>query len=202
MTIFTREVHVHLFQGRGYIPHRVQPEINFASYINESVDGNYSVVAFEGRMQKPSFYYTFKSREKLEQYVTEAIKRGLACKKAVEQDRAERVNFQHSLVVGDILVSMWGYDQTNVDFYEVTRLVGKKSVEIRRIGGEVTKTQWEGGSVVPAPGYFLLKKESMIKRVGEGNRLRLNTYSSASPVEYTITDGKKVYKEYEYTTYA
>lgn len=35
--------------------------------------------------------------------------------------------------VGDILYTSWGYDQTNVDFYRVTRVKGK-TVYVREIG--------------------------------------------------------------------
>jgi hypothetical protein len=32
--------------------------------------------------------------------------------------------------VGDIFYSSWGYDQTNIDYYMVTKLIGKTMVEI------------------------------------------------------------------------
>ena len=31
---------------------------------------------------------------------------------------------------GDIFYSSWGYDQTNIDYYKVTKLIGKASVEL------------------------------------------------------------------------
>jgi len=38
-----------------------------------------------------------------------------------------------SIKVGDIFCSSWGYEQTNVCYYQVVRLVGKKSVDLQRI---------------------------------------------------------------------
>jgi hypothetical protein len=35
--------------------------------------------------------------------------------------------------VGDILRCSWGYDQTNIDFYQVVAVVGKASVRIRKL---------------------------------------------------------------------
>lgn len=38
-----------------------------------------------------------------------------------------------ALKVGDVLVSSWGYEQTNVDFYEVVKVL-PKSVRLQQIG--------------------------------------------------------------------
>lgn len=35
--------------------------------------------------------------------------------------------------VGDIFCSSWGYEQTNVDFFQVIALVGEKSVRVREV---------------------------------------------------------------------
>ena len=48
----------------------------------------------------------------------------------------ERKQFQHTLKVGEILYSSWGYDQTNIDFYQITKVIGRK-VEIREIAGRL-----------------------------------------------------------------
>jgi hypothetical protein len=70
-----------------------------------------------------------------------------------------------NLKVGDILVSGWGYDQTNTGYYEVPRVVSAKSVEIQKIakhsGGEdgfMTAECW------PAPGHYVGKPK--LKRAG------------------------------------
>lgn len=35
--------------------------------------------------------------------------------------------------VGDLFEASWGYDQTNVDFFQVIKLVGEKSVRVRAV---------------------------------------------------------------------
>ena len=42
---------------------------------------------------------------------------------------------KRGLKVGDYLYESWGYDQTNIDFYKVTELVGKSSVKIIPVKG-------------------------------------------------------------------
>jgi hypothetical protein len=57
-----------------------------------------------------------------------------------------------AVVVGDIFVSSWGYDQTNIDFYEVVRLT-KKQVCIRPIRAEADGDGWTGKKM-PVKGTF------------------------------------------------
>lgn len=57
---------------------------------------------------------------------------------------------QHGARVGDILTSSWGYDQTNVDFYEVVA-VTKSMVQILKMSTAVESTSECGASdrIVP-----------------------------------------------------
>ena len=59
----------------------------------------------------------------------------------------------HDFKVGDILVSSWGYDQTNVQWYQVVG-VTPKSVKIREIKGRVQETGFMSGESVPIPDAF------------------------------------------------
>lgn len=56
--------------------------------------------------------------------------------------------------VGDILRCSWGYDQTNVDWYQVIA-VTKASVKIRAIASKVVADNGPSTLVVPVPGSFL-----------------------------------------------
>ena len=61
----------------------------------------------------------------------------------------------HTLKVGDILKSSWGYDQTNIDYFQVVKLIGKTMVGLRAINGEmVESTSWASGKVRPVKDSF------------------------------------------------
>lgn len=61
----------------------------------------------------------------------------------------------HSITVGTILVSMWGYDQTNVDWYEVVA-VTRATVQIRQIRGRrVRDAGFMSEHVEPIPGEYI-----------------------------------------------
>lgn len=57
----------------------------------------------------------------------------------------------HPLTVGTVLYSSWGYDQTNIDFYEVVKATAK-TVTIRGIKQVRTHDGYMQGSCVPATG--------------------------------------------------
>ena len=57
----------------------------------------------------------------------------------------------HSLKIGDILESSWGYDQTNVDFYKV---IGVSPTRVRVVKVKAQSTSgasWGTGTKVPVP---------------------------------------------------
>ena len=56
--------------------------------------------------------------------------------------------------IGTILVNMWGYDQTNVDFYQVTKAT-EKTVVIRQIAAEKLKEEDLIGCVRPMKDKFI-----------------------------------------------
>ena len=112
---------------------------------------------------------------------------------------AERNAAPRGLEVGDILVSSWGYDQTNIDYYEVTRLVGTKQVEIRMIGAESEETGFMSGRCVPTPGNFI--GEPMVKLARNGS-VSVRGFACARKMEPTVVVGRKMYSSHDWSSYA
>jgi hypothetical protein len=69
--------------------------------------------------------------------------------------------------VGSIFYTNWGYDQTNVEFFEVTRLTGA-SVEIREVAQNSESRGSGSDSVTPRKGEFI--GEPMVRRIKSGWR--------------------------------
>ncbi|WP_434523838.1 hypothetical protein [Photorhabdus asymbiotica] len=58
--------------------------------------------------------------------------------------------------VGDIFRSFWGYEQTNVTFYQVVSTLGKKTVVVRQIDSEITNYETSmSGSKKPLINIFI-----------------------------------------------
>ena len=60
---------------------------------------------------------------------------------------------QYGIKVGDIWRCSWGYEQTNIDFYEVTRIT-RCSVELTAIKHTTEQDTWGSGKAMPCPGHY------------------------------------------------
>lgn len=66
--------------------------------------------------------------------------------------------------IGDIFVYSWGYEQTNINYFQVVALKGEKSVVIREIAKEIVNVDgYESYKVVPRKNEFLDKKKGFLK---------------------------------------
>ena len=85
--------------------------------------------------------------------------------------------------VGDIFSCSWGYEQTNVDFFQVVKLCGEKSVRVRQVQPKLVSENAESGmsanrtyeitrDILPAvPSVFISDNEN-------GDLKRLKSWSA------------------------
>lgn len=108
-------------------------------------------IAFTGKSDKPVWYESYRNEAERQRRIDGLI----AWAKKKEADKAERLqqrrDFRHDIKVGDIYYTSYGYDQTNVNFYEVVQ-VGEKSVVVREIGSETVDEDRNITHVVAKPG--------------------------------------------------
>ena len=158
-------------------------DVSAVVYVFES-GGKPGAMGFSGRCQKPDFHYRFHTIEKRETHIADWLTRLREVAEEKARQRAVRRAFQHDLQVGDVLYSSWGYDQTNVDFYQVTRLKGKTQVVVREI--ESVKTYDDGymqGHAAASKDAFA--GSELTRRVQLGNRVCINSVEHA-----WVWDGK------------
>ncbi len=132
--------------------------------------GRPAAVAFHGKASKPVWHYSYADEGGRER----AIKIFFEARRRVAAMRAERradAKRPHTMEVGHVLVASWGYEQTNVSFFQVTALVGTRTVEVRAIGqGDAStgREPWATGKAVPAIDRFT--GEPMRRRVNGCHR--------------------------------
>ena len=91
--------------------------------------------------------------------------------------------------VGDFFYTSWGWEQTNIDFYEVVAL-GAKSVKVRQVGVKVVEDHTSQEAVVPAAGHYIGEVETKVLRpYGEKGALAFSSYKSGY-----YWDGKPKYR--------
>lgn len=168
-----------------------------------------NAVVFLGKSAKPykgaSFY--FRRPEAREAFVRSAFERARA---AAERKQAEATRKAaaraagHALKVGDVLESSWGYDQTNIDYYQVTKLVGAQSVEIRKIAKQSAEAGFMTGECVPAVGHFVGEaSRHRVSDYGARNSVKVRSCANAYKIEpKEVAPGVKVFKPSTWSSYA
>ena len=158
-------------------------------------------VAFRGKAIKPAFRYRFRSDELRAAHCNEWIQAREAAQIRQAARRAER-NTPHALAVGDVLMSMWGYEQTNVDYYQVIELHGRTQVTLCQIARRSEETASMQGDCTPLPGQFIGKPSH--RRVdGARNTVRLSSFERASKIEpLAVIDSVRIWPVDHWTAYA
>ena len=72
-------------------------------------------------------------------------------------------NVTEEVSVGDIFYNSWGYDQTNVDWYQVTRKTSK-TVFMKRIRKNYKEDGFMSGNCVPVKDSFVPDAQEFGKR--------------------------------------
>lgn len=161
-------------------------------------------MCFGGKRSKPDWHFRFQSIERLHAKIDEHLNGLDAWKKRKDEWKAKR-NAPHDVKVGDIFRASWGYDQTNIDYYECTRVISDSTIEIRPIGKESEEIEYHmQGRCVPALGVFT--GEPMRKRVsmaGGEPSVSITSYANAYRMKpREVIPGCKVYESSHWTAYA
>lgn len=149
-------------------------------YLYANAQGKPAAKAFVGKALKPTWGFWFPTPAAREKKIADTIAAAKDRMVRVRAGRADRSQ-PSTLKLGDILYTSWGYDQTNIDFYQVTRLVGPTTVEIREIHSRDVDNHGSHDSsrCVAVPDSF--KGEAMTKRVSYGNNITIASYANATP---------------------
>jgi hypothetical protein len=179
------------------------------SYIHETTGlavyscearGKVVAMAFAGRGTKPIWHYIFSSAERLTEKIQSQVK-SLEAHKAMVVERRKARFRPHGLVGGEILRTSWGYEQTNVEYYEVVGVRGQM-VELREIAQARTVEGYECGKTQPIPGEYI--GEAFSRRVtmsGEYPSVKIHQSATAYLELPLMSSGKPVYKERYWSSY-
>lgn len=168
--------------------------VNAAVYLRER-NGRYCVKAFKGKARKPAFNYYYRNpqarQEKIDSWHKELLSH--------EQRKQERKAKGNLLKVGDILKASWGYDQTNIDYYEVISLIGKTMVSVRELKQRRHYDDIDQGKCSPCPGEYASDEETRHKVIN-GTSIKVD-HTYARKIEPEIVAGVRIYKGDSWTAY-
>jgi len=151
-----------------------------------------SCVRFSARAKfgyKIVFNYRFAYVERLYEYCAKYINDKIAAqefraarKLKVKAEAAEKAA---AVKIGDIFIDSWGYEQTNVDFYQVVAKPSAKTVIVREIacrsedGSQMSHGMAD--NVFPVRDAFI--GSEMKKRIDNYGGFKTSSYSSARPAD-------------------
>ena len=155
----------------------------------KEVGTKFFFLGFWGRSIKPTKHCYFTTSEQRQQYTDNFLAN---YKRTIERtvERRKQQTAPHTLEVGDILYTSWGYDQTNVNFYQITEIVGSRTVKLREVRQSIDHTECYSDYVMPVKNEFMTgpRGEEMTKRVTNGY-VKISSCQSASK-----WDGKPKYQ--------
>jgi hypothetical protein len=172
------------------------------AYIHTCEQGRFYARIFFGNQAKPVSAYYYRTAALRDKAVTSAFESRRARLASTIKRRADRVAFRHTFKVGDIFRQTWGYDQTNVNYFEVTR-TSDKCVWVR----EIEQASFEDGNMTgrttPQPGKFLKDSEER-KCLARDGAIKVGKYSFhwASYVAPKMVAGVPTYGTDRFSTYA
>lgn len=134
---------------------------------------------FGGRRSKADWKYKFGDKFKMIKYIEEKVKVVFDSNKAKEErklkEKMEAELLRANVQVGDLFHTSWGYEQTNVDFFQVVERKSPTRVVIRQIAKEtVEETSWCSDRVSPLKDTF----------IGEAKTVTISKYGNLSNADH------------------
>lgn len=151
------------------------------AYVYTARSGKAAAAMFSGKAAKPAAHYSYRNPAEREASVRRFFESALAIaasKAKAAEERREALAKGHGLEVGHVFSSSWGYEQTNVDFYVVTKLIGRRMVELRKCACIRHDTSDVTGSVTPDS--TKLVGEPIRRQVTPQGGVRITSYAYAS----------------------
>lgn len=119
----------------------------------------YGAIAYAFKRTKADWHHIYKTDAKLDVAIEEWFNRLRGHLQHVKTMRAE-YNKPHNFKVGDIVTNSWGYDQTNVDWYRVTRTT-EHYVWLKPVAATLQTDEGAG----PMSGYERLALDENLKPI-------------------------------------
>ncbi len=129
---------------------------------------HHTAIFYAGKSSKAWWYRHFYSLESMLEQIYKSVDNHLR----IENEKIERRTKQKAagaeytakkyFNVGDVIYNSWGYEQTNIEFYQVIEVLGKK-IRVRELKQKIHEcTGSMSASVIPVLNDFLEDKELLL----------------------------------------
>jgi len=193
-----KELHRYIPQGYELIA----KDERFGFEVYGMLSSRIVAICYSGKRSKSDWHFRFQDEKRLHAKIEESLAGLIDWQERKEKRKVDRSR-PHDVKVGDVFRCSWGYDQTNIDFYEVTKVLGAM-VEVREVGQMSEETGFMSGECVPEKGRYI--GEPMRKKVSmAGHEPSISIYSFANAYRIkpvATVANKPVYGSSHWTAYA
>ena len=162
---------------------------------------------FAGKAVNPTWHYRFKDITRRNAEIEKTLRNLMEHQDRKEKRQAEKkaADASHNVKAGDIFRCSWGYDQTNIDYYQVVSVTGQMAI-VQEIAQEAQETGFMSGECVPSPDSFIGKpKRVRIQKYSLESEPYFKAYSFANAYRMkpvAMLGNKPVFKASHWTAYA
>lgn len=139
-----------LAQGTGFAPELIY---NISLVRFQGRNGRCIAAWTPGMKRPPRYVYKAHTPEEYDKAMERIRQEAERFRRHDEAQEKAAAAFRESLRVGDILYSSWGWEQTNIDFYQVIAIRGS-AVDLRQLDQRTTEDGYMCGTTVPLPDVF------------------------------------------------
>lgn len=128
-------------------------------------DNRYVALGYINKQRRSAFHYSFRTEGAREEKILGWLSDFRNIDEAKIRRKLENQGRLKALKMGDILVNSWGWEQTNVDFYQVTKK-SKLGFGMMQIHGhllEGNNGNYMAGEKIPVKGQFVLNAKEIKK---------------------------------------
>lgn len=134
-----QERKLQLIESQCTVREHVRDGIGAIVYTYE-MDARYLAIAFKGKGIKPKWHCFYKTPEDrqtaIERFFEKLTKEQQLKEEQREAKQKKRSEIAKAMTPGTLLKGSWGYDQTNVEFYQITKKFSQFKVGIARIAAK------------------------------------------------------------------
>lgn len=160
-----------------------------AAYVWER-GGKFYAKVYYGQSTKPKNYHVWPAAEPREKFIAGVFEGAKLAAEAKAKRRAEAKAWVNPYKAGDVLKGSWGYDQTNVDYFEVVSVSGKM-LSIRELAQERSGDGYGGSSkCVPMIGEY----KSGVYRIRAQELMKSPIHGYLRAAEKKVIAGVAVYE--------
>lgn len=178
------------------------PEIKRVVYVHRE---HQIITIWEGNRKKPVKNARYCASKYFESDLEDELKwsqRRVDEIKDYENKCVEKVkSILENTVIGDVFYASWGFEQTNVDYYQVVAIKGRKfSFRKLKVQADYDHHHMTGKSLPLVDDFY--GEETFEKAISKSAVFKKSSFEDLVPLEYELVNGVKEYKAKRFSCYA